>query len=477
MESVAPALNKPAIFTAPTAEWWTAIGFCLLLSLTGLEFMPALLLLAIFLLWRWRTDRYSFLVELLLLMGDYGFKRNDVLPMKLSDVALVIGVIGILMYRKNVYVSRVSKAMLAYFAVIVLIASTSVESMKVQFVMMRNYFIIIAFFIPLLTFANRNFSWKKMRRAIVLHALVICGFYVVDTVFLGYILLPGTYASATRSTFYDPILWPFSFARHYPYGLYWLVLCIPFLTENKIRFSLWQWLLIALALYASRTNSLLFALVVCFIFFRPNIKQISKYLLIGVVAMTAGYFIDSVTGRNLRLADNIDQFTSLQTAQDEADLAEFGTGRMAQIIPKWMLLTEMGRLDVGFGFLHPTLTTNPIFQIRNDFYTDVSKADELATAVEVTQVQTILDCGYLGLLAQFTFYIGTYFIIRRLRHAKYYLCAFVGMSVLGIGGFAGVTQRDGLLIIALALGMVFLANKPKIKRKHDTKDNPLLLAE
>lgn len=468
------AIKKPAAFSAPATEWWPAVGYCLMLSLTGLKFFPVLLGIVIFLTWRWRTDRYAFLVELLLIMGDYGFKRNDVLPMKLSDVALIIGVVGIIIYRKNIYVSRVSKAMLAYFAVLILIASTSVESMNVQFVMMRNYLIIIAFFIPLLTFANRNFSWEKMERTIVVHALVICAFYVIDTFLLGFILLPGTTPWGEPSTFYNPRFEILGLGRHYPYGLYWLVLCIPAITSKRIRFSVGQWILIVLALYASRTNSLLFALVVCFVFFRPNIKQVGKYLVIGVFAIVAAYFVDSHTGRNLRLADNIDQFTSLSAAQDNIDLAEFGTGRMAQIIPKWLLLDEMDRLDVGFGFLHPTLTTNPIFQIRNDFYSDVSQADELATAVEVTQVQTILDCGYLGLLAQFAFYIGTYFLIRKLKHAKYYLCAFVGMSVLGIGGFAGVTQRDGLLIIALALGMVFLANKKKL---NDTQNNPLLLAE
>lgn len=457
------ASSTTPTFRAPAVRWWQAIAYCLLVSLLGLRFYPILLPIVIFLIWRWRTDRYSFLVELMILMGDYALKANHVLPFKISDFALVAGVVGFCIYRKNKVVKRISLAMLAYFAALFALASTSVESMSVQFVMMRNYMIIIAFFIPLLVFANRNFDWEKLMRVIVLHALVLCGFYVVDTFFFnGYVLLPGSWASSNYSTFYAPYVDVLSFAlpRHYPYGLYWLLLCILPLTTGLIRFSWQQWTLIALALFASRTNSLLFALVVCFICFRPNLRQVAQYAVIGVAALVAGYFIDSATGRNLRLADNFDQFTSLDAAQDEADLAEFGTGRMAQILPKWALLSEMDRLDVGFGFLHPTLTTNPIFQIRNDYYTDVSRADELATAVEVTQVQTILDCGYLGLLAQFAFYIGVYFIIRRLRYARYYLCAFVGVSVLGVGGFAGVTQRDGLLILSLALGAILLANKP-----------------
>lgn len=477
--------QKPQTFRAPARDWWLVVAFGLLLALVGLRFFPALLPLAMFLLWRFRTDLYSFLIEAFIVMGNFAFKANDVLPFKSSDIALMLGVLGIFIYRKNKVISRISWAMLAYFAVLILLAMTSVESMRIQFVMMRYYIVIIAFFIPLLIFANRKFDWDRFIHTLVLHALVICGFYVVDTfIFNGFILLPGALASKLPSTFYDPYFKPLSFItpRHYPYGLYWLVLCIMPLTMGKIRLSWPQWVMIALTLFASRTNSLLFALIVCFIFFRPNIRQVARFALIGVVALTAGYYIDNATGRAMRLADNIDQFTSLEAAQDDEDLAEFGTGRMAQILPKWALLSEMGRFDRGFGFLHPTLTTNPIFQIRNDYYTDVTQADELATAVEVTQVQTILDCGFIGLAAQFAFYIGIYFIIRRLKYAKYYLCAFVGMSVLGIGGFAGVTQPDGLLIISIALASVLLANKERLKaqqNKHqdDSENNPLLLAE
>ncbi len=453
---------KVDTFKAPASEWWRVIVYCLMLSLVGLRFYPIILVLIIFLLWRWRTNRYFIMVELFLLMGDYAFKANNVLPFKLSDIALMVGVIGFVIYRKNREVKRVTYAMLGYFAVLFLLASTSLESMSVQFVMMRNYLIIVAFFIPLLIFANKNFDWDKFIHAVVLHVLVICGFYVVDTFLLGgYLLLPGALSSKYPSTFFDPYIFHYNMPRHYPSGLYWLVLCIIPLTHRWIRFSRIQWTIILLALFASRTNSLLFALIVCYVLFRDNIKQVMKYAIIGSIALIAGYFIDSATGRHLRLADNIEQFASLEAARDDADLAEFGTGRMAQILPKWQLLSDMDRLDVGFGFLHPTLTTNPVFQIRNEYYSDVSRADELATAVEVTQVQTILDCGYLGLLAQFAFYIGIYFIIRRLKYSSYYLCVFVGVSVLGIGGFAGVTQRDGLLILGLALGAIFLANKPK----------------
>ena len=35
-----------------------------------------------------------------------------------------------------------------------------------------------------------------------------------------------------------------------------------------------------------------------------------------------------------------------------------------------------------------------------------SRSEEVATAVEVTQVQTIFDIGFVGLLVQTAFYVG-----------------------------------------------------------------------
>lgn len=457
-----PGIEKPQTFKAPATKWWQAIAFCLLLSLVGLRLYPILLLLFICLIWRWRKDRYALLVELMLFFGGFGLSPADALPLKASDVGLLLGVAGFVLYRKNREVRRVTLAMLAYFAVLFIIASTSVESMSVQFIRLRMYLIIVVFFVPLLVFANHEFQWRQFLDTLVVHALVICGFYVVDTMLIGgLVLLPGTgWGGAESSIFNLYIAGPFSMPRHYPPGLYWLIPCVVALNYKELRFSAPQWILIALAMYSSRTNSLLFALIVCWVFFRPRLKQVALYAVIGAVALFVGYHVDKATGGHMRLASNIEQFVSLEAAQDDEDLAEFGTGRMAQILPKWELLSDMHRLHVGFGFIHPEKTTNPIFQIRNEYYTDVSQADEVVTEVEVTQVQTILDCGYLGLLAQLAFFIGVYFIIRPMKHSRYYLCTITGAFVLGFGGFAGFNGLHGLCLIGTILGAVLCANKP-----------------
>lgn len=454
--------NTREAFRAPARKWWQAAAFLFLLSMVGLQLYPVYLLVFVFLIWRWRHDRYAFMVELMIMLGAYGFIPGGAQIIPIYDVCTALGIIGAIVYRKNRVVKAVTVAMLAYFTVVVLIALTSAESLSIQFFRMRRYFMIIAYFIPLLVFVNRPFAWSKFRETLVIHVLVICGFYIVDTFIIGgYILLPGLGGGGTVSSIFEPYLAGFmSMPRHYPAGLYWLVPCVIWLNYRELRFSPIQWIVIALALFASRTNSLLFALVACWIFIRPEVKKIFVYAGIGAVALAAGYIIDNATGRHLRLADNFDQFTSLEAAQDDEDIAEFGSGRMAQILPKWELLQELDRMALGFGFLHPEKTTNPIFQIHNDLYTDESQADEVAIEVEVTQVQTIFHMGFVGLFCQTLFYVGIYFIIRRLRYSKDYLNVLLGASVLGIGGFAGLNGPHGLILIGIVLGSILLANKP-----------------
>ena len=460
----APAA-KPPVFHAPTREWVSTTIFFLLLSAYGLKVYPNLLIILAFLVWRWRNDRYAFLVEFMILCGGYGFARADILPLKLSDVAFAVGIFGMLIYRKWPTVRRLTLAFLGYVAIIFLIASTSTEPIKVQFIMMRNYFYIVAFFLPLIFFANRDFDFRKLIHAITVHVLVICALYTIDALILGgYLLVPACHPGEPTTLFNLSFSGPLANPRHYPYGLYWLVFLIIPLSYKWFRLNWKQWVLILLALFTSRTNSLLMAGVVCMVFFRPKVLQAVKISLVAIVTLAMVYTVDRATGDHLRVAFMFDQFTALDKAIDEGDvetMAEFGTGRMAQIIPKWLLLYDLDRQWLGFGFLHPQLTTNPIYQINNALYTDVSKSEEVVTAVEETHVQTILDCGFLGLIAQTGFYLLMYYIIRRMKYANFYLCAFVFVELLGVGGFAGVTQRDGLFILATALGGILAANKPK----------------
>ncbi len=461
-------LHSGRYFTAPAAEWWRTISFFLCLALLGLRFYPAAILLIGVLAVRYRTDRYAFMLELMITFGGFGFMHADVLPFKFSDLALITGFAGIFLYRRSPLVSKVLFLTLGYFALIWCIALTSDEPMRTQVVMMRNYFIIISFLIPMMVFGNTRFEWNKFIHTVFVHELVICGLYAIDTYLVhGVVLVPAAnriedkFGHLIYSTLTDPI-WlptnPLYWPRHYPYGLYWMALCIIPLVRKQVRLSPVQWILVLLALLCCKTMTFLAGLLVCFISFRGKLKQSLAVGFITMVSIFGLYFVDSAMGSPMRIASTIDQFTSLEAAADNEDLAEFGSGRMAQIIPKWQLLGDLNRYWLGFGFLHPTLTTNPKYQLKNEYYVDVAKSEEVATAVEVTQFQTILDCGFLGLIIQTAFYVGLYFVIRRLRYSDYYLCALVAISVFGIGGFAGLTQRDGLLLLGTVLGAVFLAN-------------------
>lgn len=458
-EAIVKPQEKAPYFAAPAKQWWWAAGYLLCLSLAGLKFYPALLVAGVMLFMQWKKNRYFFLVELIILCTGSGFLTYSY-PIKACDFAFPVAIIGMLIYRRNRMVRNVTLAMLGYFAVLFLLALSSVEPMRNQLSMIRYYLLIISFYIPLVTFADREFDFREMIRVVILHSLVICIFFVIDTfVFTGFILTPGS-SSWGESTFTYPIVFTWSLTRHYPPGLYWLLLLIIPLNFKWVRLQWYWWVIFILCLISSRTNSLLFALVGCVVLFRPNVKQIYKYIGIAVIALAGLYFVDRATGDNLRLARNIDSFAMLNNPTSKEEVADFGSGRVAQIIPKVELLYDLDREWLGFGFLNREKTTNPIFQIENQYYSDISKSEETATGVEVTEIQTLLDVGYIGLFVQMLFYIGVYFYIRKLRYSNFYLCLLVGFELLGVGGFAGLNgMQYSLLIMGMVLGGILLQQK------------------
>ncbi|MFR5758692.1 MAG: hypothetical protein ACLUE2_12155 [Bacteroides cellulosilyticus] len=114
-------------------------------------------------------------------------------------------------------------------------------------------------------------------------------------------------------------------------------------------------------------------------------------MVIGSVMLAAGYVLDGQMNGALRVQHLVGQFTSfasyrsVEDAMSDMDnLAEFGSDRGAQIIPKIELLTSTQKLMLGFGFLHNELTTNDDYIIHNEYYSDQSAAEEVASLVEVT---------------------------------------------------------------------------------------------
>ena len=100
--------------------------------------------------------------------------------------------------------------------------------------------------------------------------------------------------------------------------------------------------------------------------------------------LAAGYVLDGQMNGALRVQHLVGQFTSfasyrsVEDAMSDMDnLAEFGSDRGAQIIPKIELLTSTQKLMLGFGFLHNELTTNDDYIIHNEYYSDQSAAEEV----------------------------------------------------------------------------------------------------
>ena len=141
-------------------------------------------------------------------------------------------------------------------------------------------------------------------------------------------------------------------------------------------------------------------------------------------------------------------------------LIKFGTGRIAQILPKIDHLLYRGKQYTGFGFLHDELTTDNQFIITNEFYSDVTKSEESVARVEVTQIQTILDAGLIGFLLQAFYYLAIYFwVLKPLPCSRSYLIVLVSISIFGVGGFGGLISHQSLLLLGLATGAILLAAK------------------
>ncbi|MBD5317259.1 MAG: hypothetical protein HDS11_06305 [Bacteroides sp.] len=450
--------------TAPRSTWMWAIGFLLSLSLTGLSLYPALLFTVFILLNRFVNDRTDFLVMLTILVTSPGFISRDVLPLNFIDPLLALSCIGMLVYRKNVMVKKVTIATFGYVIFLLVMSTFSDETFSIQILTMRRYMSILVFILPLWVYANRRFDINELYRKVLVYTLIISAFYVLDGfIFKGWILLPGTFSQyETPSTFWDLHWAPtvMKFPRKYPSGIYIIILAAYPLARNyKLRW--WQWALIVGAFAAMRTMTVIAAFVLTYVTFQGRFKQFAKYFALATVGITILYFVDSSTGGYMRIESTVQQFAALNESQDSEELSEFGSTRMAQIIPKFEALAEQNCLLQGFGFIHPTKTTLPRYQIHNDLYSDISLADENAAYVEVTQFNTILHTGIIGLIVQTFFYVYLYFIIRRRTdHAGFYLSTIMMASIMGIGGFGGLTQDDSLPYVALALGACLLDARP-----------------
>ena len=453
-------------------EWGWPLLFLLSMSMVGLSFPLGYVGLMVVLLNRFIKDRYDFVICFTILTGRYALVGDEDLPFKPMDLAFVISVFGFFVYKKSPIVKKIMIAMLLYVLVLFLIAATSDERMSVQFMSIRHYLMICYAFVPLMAFSSREFYIKIFFKKLFPYILILSTFYIVDGFILnGYVLIPNTYTWTNDKSIFYNLLWnPLStnFPRKYPQGLFILSMGLfPIMKYYKL--SITQWIIIGLALATTRTMTFIFGIIFAYVVFQGHLKVVMKYLVGALIAVIVLYYIDGAIGGFLRVQSTFDQFVALDVAQDEEDISEFGSGRIAQMIPKFEVLYDLDREWLGFGFLHPELTTNPKYMIYNEFYIDKTNSWEVVTGVEITQLQTILDIGYIGLICQLIFYLYLYYVIRHFKMAKYYLTVLVTISLWGLGGFAGLNNELGVLFLALSLSVIVLDERTRKDCNNDNK--------
>lgn len=439
------------------------LAFLLSLSLTGLMVYPAFLITCIFLINRFKKCREEFILMITLMISDGGMLPDDIFPVRISDIMVVIGLIGLLFIRKSKVTKKVSWLWFGYVVFLLIIASLSDESMSIQSLTLRKYISLIYFTIPLWVFANRYFDIKLFFKKVVIYFLLLSAFYALDGfVLCGYVLLPATSHDGTPSTFQSLIWLPFTtyFPRKYPAGFY-IAIIAAYPLARYFKLKWWMWLIVGVGFLATRTMTFIAAFAITYVIFQGTFKTFMKYIALSIVGLTALYMVDEATGGFLRISQVFDQFTSVMIAEDDEDLAEFGSGRMAQIIPKYEALRDQDCLAQGFGFIHPDKTTNPKYIIDNKLYSDISQSEEVAAITEVTQFNTILHTGIIGFFVQAFLYIYLFFVIGGKKYGSFYLSALISASIMGLGGFAGLNYQSGLSWIALALAVGLLMQRPR----------------
>ncbi len=456
-------------FHASAAEWGWSIAWLLSLAMIGLQFYPGYPIAFFILADRFFRCREEFTVQLFILATVSGMYTEAAFPFKWCDVMLLGGAVAAAAFRYSRDVMRILAATAAFIVAVIIIAMTSDEPMTVQIRLMRYYFLVIAFTVPLILFRKRRPDIDLIMRYVVLYSIALAAFYFIDGFILcGDVLVPctPTAGGTPHNSVWNDLFWaPFTtyFPRKWPAGLFiWTIGA--WIAATRYRLQPKWWLVILAGAIACRTMTFLAGIAVVSLIGLSSRTSLRRYILPGIVAFIALYYIDSSTGSFMRVASTVDQFVDAREAirdNDVSAIADFGSGRMAQAIPKFLLLYEQQRVLTGFGFIHPSqsaLNTSLLYQ--NEFYHDQSAENslEMPTVVEVTQLQTILQIGVIGLIIQSAFFLVIYYFVRPYRLSSLYLAVIAGVSVSGLGGFIGFIFPASLWV-AFALSITLLGGK------------------
>lgn len=462
-------------FAATNDEWLLALAFLTSLSLVGLGLYIFYIAVFFLLIFSFIRKREAFVVQLFILSTYSGFVNDTQFPVKWCDILLCISFILLIVYQYNNRINKINIILFLYFFGILLIAFASSESIWLQLRMMRYYFMPFCYLIPLvLLHKNPDISFLETGRFVILYSVLIALFYMLDGFVLnGHVLLPNTPVDGEMGiSRWDDLYWiPFStyFPRKYPQGLF-IFIPASYFVVRYYRLAPIYWIVIAASFVAMRTMTVIAGIIcsyVCSMTSALKAKRLSLTLMIVFIPL---YFIDKDTGEFMRVSSTVDQFLTLKDAIDTQDvetLAAFASGRLAQAYPKWELLQSTGHTLTGFGFIHPERSARIDLLNHNRLYIDQDKdtALELPVDVEITQFQTLLNIGILGLIFQIViFVLLAIFVLRYFTNGRLFLASLVGISVCGLGGFAGLTTPYTLWL-AFTLALAVLKERTPILKK------------
>lgn len=463
----------------PWEMWKTPLLFMLSLALIGLKLFPLLLVLPIFLLKAWRSDRYNCVIMLFILLGPFGMWSPDLFSIKTWDVGFALSLISVFILKKTPVTRKILVAYVCYVAAIVYVATYSSEAMSVQIRIMRGYLAFITVFIPIAIFANKDFDIMQFMRKMMVFVLIMCIFYILDAiVFKSLVFVPATHSS-DLSTFFSPVfnpvsLWPI---RKYPQGIIIIgVAIVPIV--RYFRLKKWQIAVIAVAMLSTQTFSVIMAFVFSLILFQGSLAKVFRFAVLGAVGLAVLVAVDYVLPydtqkkeSSLRVRSSIDQFIALTDAVDDEDFAEFASGRVAQFLPILDLIERQHKELVGLGYLHPEHTKAADLIIFNEYHNDIEKAEGVATVVEIVPVQVFVDSGWAGIIINTVFFICIILFVRRMRYRSVAYAAITFCFICGLAGFAGSNTYQGMSIITMAYAVVLLADKQERKDAEKSGEN------
>ena len=479
-----PEKKRPyPVFTKE--DWGWSLAFLLSMALVGLQIFPMIFMALFIMINRMMNNRHEFIIQLTIFFGGYALTDADTMHFKADDIALVLSFIFYFIFRKPPVVIRTFHLYLTFLIGLLVLASFSEESFSVQLYSFRYYIYFIYFMIPVTIFIGHDFNINEFFRKLLVYALVLCSFYAIDAFILsGNFLIPRSFTFiGIDSKLWDPFIKPFSFIffRKNPPGLYILLLCVYPITR-VYRLKTIHWLIFAIGIISTKTFTLITGLILLYILLQGSFLRVLKLSGIMVSLFVLTYVVDGFLPINtinrestFRIKSSIDQIIELTRSVDIECISKFGSGRAAQIIPKFEFLYQQHKEWTGLGFLHPDRTKNTKYMIHNDLYENVALSDELATGVENAQAQTILTIGYIGFIFQLLFYLSLWYIIRRRKYATYYLSTLLGVYWLGMAGLCHIQSPQGLGILALAYAAVIMSgdmdedNRQKQKHKAKTE--------